>query len=86
MSLYSINFLILKIIFLFNYTIIKHIRIFLYETFFLKKEKKFMIGSWDRDSKSRLLITNGGISFFLVLRVKKKKALITRGKLLLKNN
>jgi hypothetical protein len=41
-----------------------------------------MIGSWDRDSKSRLLITNGGISFFLVLRVKKKKALITRGKLL----
>jgi hypothetical protein len=86
MSLYSINFLILKIIFLFNYTIIKHIRIFLYETFFLKKKKKFMIGSWDRDSKSRLLITNGGISFFLVLRVKKKKALITRGKLLLKNN
>jgi hypothetical protein len=72
MSLYSINFLILKIIFSFNYTIIKHIRIFLYETFFLKKEKKFMIGSWDRDRKSRLLITNGGISFFLVLRVKKK--------------
>jgi len=41
--------------------------------FFKKRKKKFMIGSWDRDSKSRLLITNGGISFFLVLRVKKKK-------------
>jgi hypothetical protein len=32
-----------------------------------------MIGSWDRDSKSRLLITNGGISFFLVLRLKKRE-------------
>ena len=32
-----------------------------------------MIGSWDRDSKSRLLITNGGISFFFSFESKKKK-------------
>jgi hypothetical protein len=38
-----------------------------------------MIGSWDRDSKSRLLITNDGISFFFSFEIKKKRALIKKG-------
>jgi hypothetical protein len=36
---------------------------FLYETYFFKN-KKIVIGMWSRNSKSRLLTTKDGISFF----------------------